>query len=1255
MALVFKRVPEVAIDDPVTSTQINAMATADNDRLRSIGDLPWRVCFYILNGFRQVRNPDTSGGGLALLWPSMFEMFKFYVHLDPYIARADWPIVDPGFGTGANLSCPFMGFHFGNPITDPEHVRLEVVPLKPDDSIEAIWELGKVQRGQYDPVTGHELANAFAAAQSYYKIQQLTPDVWVPVAGDDGVVRISLSGSGSIVHGKSYGGYLPLPEYLGDCGDATEDQPPTPNHRIFFTPIRPGLQEVSFPGTCPNVNGHVRFIGRTPPAYFVYVWGSNIPVALRTKDYIEGPYRCGGALTKSDGDHLTRMGLAAYVKDYRGSVGEIASPGYSIEDFGFDVERFNASQYLLSPNIGHWNGSFVVRDLPQFFLAGEVFQAGQVFSHVGGGTTHAYEPGFVLGSAFFKCTKLIGAAIIEAIGTNGKVLKEIVLTDDVPGQIVTFPDGPHPSPLSFRLKSLAVFEDATGRIDIECTEQLEYKPDIHDQYLVLRLSTTTGDSIATVDGDGTRYLSPKILSDAYFDHGLILNRSGAPGLPLEGVFINDKPVYEAARRLCRDLMRLVPRAQVLKYAVENGKSCLWFARYALGENNMEVDSFHNIAPPIAATLTGEITEGETYIVRATSGHVTYGPSEAPVNYSNGQKFTGLAGLKEFAHTGDARPWIYDGIRHVALKQGTTNQHLMNVEFKPWHWSESSQWKPAAMADYFSLCDRCHFWSLQIRGYNNPDLRFHFNYGISRLISPEAPSGYRYAGTSNQFFQTSDAQTRTWFYKSCRIYEPWPELESCIVDTPGANEVIKLTFKSRFHCCSPADFGIGGDISSDMNTWSPDQLTAEPYRSLENGIRQYLYHIHTGGIESETSYKPLPKIGDNGAESDIRVATLGPPYASIYPDFLFCRLAPLQYEDGNDVIDPDRDSKIVMDIMQQMELHQRAYCEAFLDGTTTQAYGCSTCGQMLGDTITASFDFTWDNLLFDAFGGRSQGPMSSAQRPDTMFGFSAQTNTVLRAEVFNRMAKVFNKLTRLRMMLPFRLQARGQSYFGSDSIAPNWPPGTICQTDANKKAVASTGLPAASQAFPGNDLEEWDELPAGLGFGSSSFGGFNALEPCFGGEGLFALSSFRTVTHWRMQPTDALALHALPPLIQGLVEGGAVGFLARVHTFTSVPRGIVVSTQAEATPCNFPNQTPTPYFWDQDADGYRFEDDQTNTEVCQLMPPAGVLDAGQPPGGTFYIGHNRSAGGVRCANTSARSVTVTPLVDQTTYIEAELVD
>src|SRR6185503_13963284 len=137
----------------------------------------------------------------------------------------------------------------------------------------------------------------------------------------------------------------------------------------------------------------------------------------------------------------------------------------------------------------------------------------------------------------------------------------------------------------------------------------------------------------------------KEISENFFANGCVVNPSGVAGVRDIAEWVNDNPVYDAARRLSRDHARIVRRQNLISYEVTGGKSVLRFKRFAYGLDNIRADMFQDIAPPIDPVASDALIEGETYIVRATNGQVAY----AGGLYTNNQTFTvGSTGVSPVA-------------------------------------------------------------------------------------------------------------------------------------------------------------------------------------------------------------------------------------------------------------------------------------------------------------------------------------------------------------------------------------------------------------------------------------------------------------------------------------------------------------------------------------------------------------------------------------------------------------------------------
>lgn len=1253
--MTFTRAQEVAAGQAITSAQFVKLARAFNDRTRSgIGDGAWRLIWFWYNLWRQVRNPNVD----STLFPSQGEFFDIYQHLDEQFHQgATWPEAGPGEAEGSNLANPMMQFVHGIDPTlsnEPERINTLIDALLSYElvngpltfaTLEDHWILGKIQRGAYDPVTTAQNAPAFDAAQSFLQVNQPT---YSPM-------------------GKGYGGWLPQPLLLlNHCGSTSQTGLGIPSHEIMFTSLDAGVdtaglhgtivtngdgtKSVKYAGTCPcgtelHVPGHVLGIASYPFAWFVFISTgqiSDIPIEcsyvvdrIPTAAWIEGPYEGEGRLTHTEGKQVHR-GVSFFAADFRGVGDERDPDDFDIEAIAFDFQAFMTRQYALAPNRGHVVGAAVEADYPHAEFAGSASQpAGTFATFTGGGSSHSYADGFVLAGMFLRATKLTAPCTVEFLN-NAAVIASLTLTPDLSGdaQAMLWPaTSVTPAPLKVRLATAATFVDSTGTIICETNELFEWKPQFWDAYLVTRMQGSFGGGAegGGVDGGGRKWAAAESISADLFNLGCLPNTRGVRD---QGEWVNDNPVYDAARRLCRDQARIVRRQNLMFYEVVDGKSVLYFKRFAFGRADLRADMFKDIAPPLDALVSGGLVEGEGYIVHGSaplSNSITYRGTV----YHNNQTFTATA-VKEFTAAGDAQVLVHDGIRHAALKKGFTNEWLMFLQTHCYRTNEESIWKEAAYPDYFTWNNRCHFFSGSAPG----DFRrfSSYNYGValdtdnrpgrvdislqSQMISPEAPTGYNYADRANTLPDVLTDQ----FCKSCQIYQAPYEIESCTVHDWTDDQVIKIVLTTRLqsHPDAPAAVNI------DPNTWSQTEIEIlrgafadpevnEDYRTDDNAIREYVLR-DIGTLECSF------KTGDAGLGSGI-TGTLQAPFGSCYPHFCFAHLIPEPYEDSDNFIQT-HDTRCTVDAFLQMEVAIRSMCEGFVDARTSQDIVCRTG---LGNL----YDYTFENLCFDAFGGKDIGAFTLAVRSDRPSGFGPLPNTVMYAEVFNRLASAVNLLDKARVDLPIQFKARDTVYGGSSPASLHELDGTGCTTNGLYKAWGD-GLSPAGAAFISTG--DWYEFLSISGLASSVLSGCPT-----------AMLSTRKNVEYRVEVDPAFAF-ALPAAIAGLINDGNTGFLALSSTTFSTSRRVVDDT-ATAQQC--PTETPGG-FWLEDGHTYSWIGEVTSTEACVLVN-AGTLSAPAIPGGDYFLGRSVIMDtGVFCANQESASATLNLIAEQNAFLRVPLV-
>ena len=1255
MAVTFTRAETVNPGDPITARQLRSLVRAFNDRiLWSIGDSAWRIAWGISALWRQMRNPADFQG---LVFPSQFESFEVFHHVEPE-QDYQYPLTGPGEPEGSNLGNPLNQFVFGNPALDNEENRLNsLVPLwlgtppHPPTTPEEMWTLGKMQRGCIEPETGLQNVPALEAAQSIFQI--VTP-TYSP-------------------HGKSYGGYFPSPvELLTDCGDFENSGLGISSYEIKFTALREdvstagfhgslstvdGKAVITYAGTCPlgtdyTAEGHIVGMARLPFATLVAVndgaGGYNVdsfPVA----DWIEGPYEGEGLLDHDDGQQINRA-VWRFCLDFRGTPEQRKPDDFKIEEIAFDFQAFTERPYYLAPAAGRFSGDSLEAIYPtaQINLPAN---AGAVLQFDDGQSAHTPRSGFIFIGYFAKATKLAARTAVEAVdSTTGEVIASSTLDPDQDGNAsaLLFMEEGQTDAFFFRLNDLAASTGAGGALTVECAELLSYHPNWWDFYLLLRMSATDGGDLTAsgVDGRGLDFDQALELWENYRDAGCIINGIGA-GLRMTPDWVNDNPIYDAARRAAREMVRILPRRQFVSYEVSGGKSILRFLRYVdvPGLPGGTFDCFADIAPSATPVEPGELIEDEVYVVRGT-GTVSYRGS----NYSDGQSFTADA-TADFTADEGTSVFVKDGIRAKARKKGWSNRWCSFIQTKCYHPSESSIWKPEAYGDYFAWNQRCHFYS---GSAGNARFRRHttFNYRTNvterddgsgydtelvapsvqaQYISPEAPSGYNYADGANDLRFGS-----TEFFESCQIYQAPYEIESATVEFDGlGREIVKLVFNRRFdsHPDAPASFG------QDPLSWDADALRAESYRTDDNAIREYALH------QVDPSYQCVFRTGDSGTNSAVSFLPDN-PFGSCFPHFFFVKLIPEPWEDDNESFESS-DSRAVVDPLTQAETYLHYMCEGFIDDKTSLEITCKTGFGNL-------YDYRYKNLCFDAFGGASIGAFSLDVRADGPHGYGPLPNPWMYAEVFNRLAKAVNLLTRARVMLPFEVQCKTQNFSGTKEITPDWPTDMpVCSE--GKYTVVWAGSPPDAGTL---DSEDADWVECGLGASASSSGGID-LDNCTGSNGFLAYTH-RQVTAYRVQLTTGYEL-AIPAAWRDQVASIG-GFVGIYQSSTQQARCNDVTSADDADGCCPDYQTDPglcgPDWWDTDlGKGWGGCGPYPVEEIAECrMLSAGTLDPGTPPDGAPFVGgHNTQSPPVRCGNSSGKSISISVLNDPGFFVTIPLVD
>lgn len=1201
----YTSVPGASPGQAITSRQQRILARAENDRLRfGAGDATFRIHAALASATRQIRNPDADNN-----FPPSLELLEYYIHTSPSVP---WPVADPGDPEGVNVASTFPAFVYGNDSLQSEDNRLSGTNFVPlligghgPTSVSEAWQLAREQRGLYDPDTNQINAPCYENATSY----------WPSEANQNNYFS------------KLYGGYLPVPpldETFPRCSDTEAilpDNAPIYNYHRFFTSNDPAnFPDKVYPGSCPFGDSAYSPTGaqnvvKTPRSFFVFRNDGGVDV-LSTKVYVEGPYTTGGFPHHDYGQTISRLGINQYIKEFRGSVaqrGTLDSNGNPVDvatKYGFDFNNFFRSQYLLAPNLGVFNSGTgeIDASYPSFSYEGEAsFPAGTLAQYSGGGTSHQYRVGFVLGGVAAQAVGIISPCTFEVMGghESNLVIGTFTLTPDGSNNaeaLLTFNSGLSPD-LRIRIKSGSTlqFSDDTGTLVIEASEIMAYKPEIEDAYLVLRLAVAL-----TVDGPQNSGLDEELsksISDTYFSQGYLMGRSEG----LSGVdAINQDAVFDSARRFIRSNVRVIPFASlatsnplIVGYEVINEggteKSVLYCKRFLnAADPDNRMDMFEGIAPNPDPIPSGILSIGARYIVKG--GSLTFVWPGHTIDRTAGTIFT--ADAQEETWTGAGTVYEYSLIIHpedsIRPAKSFTNEWLMFESANVYSNSDTSFYKPDLYAFQNGIVNRCHV--LPQSRFALDDFASMLSPGDATLSTPESPSGWNYMQIGGNGLNQGDIATD--FRNSCRIYEPDDEIDYCTSDLEGADEVVRIVFKKRFR--NPGTAACARDPMSwdvaDLNTFGAlgEGLSGN---MRETTIRSYLRHVaDPGGYNC-----PRSRPGDTEASSALYTGLDESVFGACFPRLFFTRLIGESFEDNNDTSEKT-DSTFRVDEMQQLEFYIAAQCGGFVDDTTTK----NLCGTDLSNVI----DFTFTNLCQAGFNGTWVSPLPLSARTDNLGGFGPLPSIPGYADIYNRYATMLNLMNRVRLMIPFKVQScfkTGTATAGAGQFTTSY---------LNDPSWASCGAQYAgwlSGTMPNVPVDcgisESDDpicvgFPCGISVQSSM--SLDTSGTC-DGSGFFIAAS-RQKAHFELQPRDDDVALSIPPTISGLVASGGSGVYGVRTTTVITSRAVQVGTSAES------------FVWDPAGDrrfwdgtiGYNFVTDTETTTECLLFSGTIELDSGDCP-------------------------------------------
>lgn len=448
MSLTYPVAPTVAAGEAITSTQLAGLANAINARLRcGLGDGAERVAYLTRNAFLQLQNPS----GSVYLPQSHF--FTQRQMAEP--EHTEWPEGEAGEDNGATTGSNWGAYVFGNDDIDlqPEAVRLTdpvegFITTPASTSTLDLWQLGKLQRGAYDPTTGAIACPAFTAAREYSKIRWRW---WSP-------------------QGASWGGYFASPALnVTPCEDpnASDGYPAPPNFNVFFTNLSTGAT-TSYPGTCSDgpdlstpgmYDDHIYAWGDTPWAYYVMLNNGTVDELSKT-EWIIGPFSGEPRLGRAWAGMFERFGHR-FVGEFRGiepnekAMRARSTARYRLAPNFRDIVR---RQYLLAPQNGTQSGN----EITAIYQSASLGHGQSAMMNAASGMV-------------FAGMLVTGSGSVTATDSDG----DVVGSASGPASVAAF----DPTATSVTLTA----SDSSSGVQVELLELLPYTPGPWDVFMMFRV------------------------------------------------------------------------------------------------------------------------------------------------------------------------------------------------------------------------------------------------------------------------------------------------------------------------------------------------------------------------------------------------------------------------------------------------------------------------------------------------------------------------------------------------------------------------------------------------------------------------------------------------------------------------------------------------------------------------------------------------------------------------------------------------
>lgn len=1021
---------KVAPKQPTTHTQHNSLAEAFNTRILSgLGDCAWRIFYYAYSTFRGLRNPDGDA------YPAQDEWFKFYAHIEPKImwGKFGWPEAPAGEAQGSNVANPFMAWIFGNnsktkkangesdDTKDRVHgfwsepIRLSgleaqlpmQMPVKTsgDPNLNRVWSDSEIQRG----------CCAFYPNYLYLPRNALQPSVKELQLVSLGICAAARRHLRYVMETVSMGRYASsyVPDIDGKGGifrkkNAVKDQ--IEQAMFYYLSFFRGVEDQR--AKHDKVKKNVRTEGFNFESFFARQF-------LLAPNYSRPKYELdqSGQVKKDTlGNNLIKYDSIGY-------------PELFPENKSFiwrkDLDNSESpniitipSNYLNTPiGIASTSDGYFFKDINES-ISFDTDPEDPGFKNIRTGRNR-----FCLSAIFIQTSDIASRTVNDAnsllndlfidVYLYGKLYDTIPINNNDDKYIVTrrtaavnngitgqpnqyqiyqfnrihYFQYPVKGLVSFRVRSSSGavnfgkkitdgdYSLSNFSIFIKTAHVFDMKPTVADAYVMMRVATTEGAGSDAGQMDPVGHFNGetcKRVFQNYIKYGVAYTLNKGKTLYQNDSYVSANPIYESARKFITSNIRMADRISLIDYEVDvQGRSVLYFSRYAYGMKNSGIDIFRGIAPSITPvgnrTILGSKTEifipivkGKEYIVLDLSknkdGYIYYRNSNSSVSkLTHGKKFKGGDYYFASGFSNDT-VGIYelDGIiastlinespkASVKIKVGPeelnqisngniSNEWCMFMSYNLYHWSNSSAWKPEMYGDIMGAFNgRCLTSSISLEYYRSTskNVKKHLAnvtwrpYDIPLVV--ESPSGYNYIESANT--DLSKAGGADYFYaqkfaKSCQIYVPPYQIQSTSRINPydPKCDVIKVVLNTRLSASSinGSTAVIKGKVSENLDYFTY-KANAFEFRSDESAAIDYVLHYLTGRS------CPRAVIGDVSLDNNFFWSKQR-PFGCCYPRFYFVKLIP-KVSAG---------TVMYSDHYTQMEYYLRAMCNGFINTDTEMA-------------------------------------------------------------------------------------------------------------------------------------------------------------------------------------------------------------------------------------------------------------------------------------------------------------------------------